>query len=208
MTAPKQFHENAARAGFTPGMTLGEDVFQALLDHPEGLWIGRLDPEKNMERVRNEDGRINVLIPELADWVNGIDAESEAKVLESEKKFPFVLMAGRHMDMNANTLMRNPAWNKNRRASTLAMNPEDAESLNLSDVQMVKVTTEAGEVEIELEVTGATRPGLVIIPHGFGLDYNGQVYGVNVNRLTKNTYRDRLAATPLHRYVPCRVEAV
>ena len=208
MTAPKQFHENAARAGFTPGMTLGEDVFQALLDHPKGLWIGRLDPEKNMERVRNEDGRINVLIPELADWVNGIDAESEAKVLESEKKFPFVLMAGRHMDMNANTLMRNPAWNKNRRACTLAMNPEDAESLNLSDVQMVKVTTEAGEVEIELEVTGATRPGLVIIPHGFGLDYNGQVYGVNVNRLTKNTYRDRLAATPLHRYVPCRVEAV
>jgi anaerobic selenocysteine-containing dehydrogenase len=208
MTAPKKFHENAARAGFTPGVTLGEDIFQAVLDHPEGLWIGCLDQDKNMEMVRNEDGRINVLIPELADWVKGIDAESEAKVLESEKKFPFVLMAGRHMDMNANTLMRNPAWNKNRRACTLAMNPEDAESLNLSDVQMVKVTTEAGEVEIELEVTGATRPGLVIIPHGFGLDYNGQVYGVNVNRLTKNTYRDRLAATPLHRYVPCRVEAV
>ena len=208
MTAPKKFHENAARAGFTPGVTLGEDIFQAVLDHPEGLWIACLDQDKNMEMVRNEDGRINVLIPELADWVKGIDAESEAKVLESEKKFPFVLMAGRHMDMNANTLMRNPAWNKNRRACTLAMNPEDAESLNLSDVQMVKVTTEAGEVEIELEVTGATRPGLVIIPHGFGLDYNGQVYGVNVNRLTKNTYRDRLAATPLHRYVPCRVEAV
>ncbi len=208
MTAPKKFHENAARAGFTPGVTLGEDIFQAVLDHPEGLWIGCLDQDKNMEMVRNEDGRINVLIPELADWVKGIDAESEAKVLESEKKFPFVLMAGRHMDMNANTLMRNPAWNKNRRACTLAMNPEDAESLNLSDVQMVKVTTEAGEVEIELEVTGATRPGLVIIPHGFGLEYNGQVYGVNVNRLTKNTYRDRLAATPLHRYVPCRVEAV
>ena len=208
MTAPKKFHENAARAGFTPGVTLGEDIFQAVLDHPEGLWIGYLDQDKNMEMVRNEDGRINVLIPELADWVKGIDAESEAKVLESDVKYPFVLMAGRHMDMNANTLMRNPAWNKNRRACTLAMNPEDAESLNLSDVQMVKVTTEAGEVEIELEVTGATRPGLVIIPHGFGLDYNGQVYGVNVNRLTKNTYRDRLAATPLHRYVPCRVEAV
>lgn len=208
MTAPKKFHENAARAGFTPGVTLGEDIFQAVLDHPEGLWIGYLDQDKNMEMVRNEDGQINVLIPELADWVKGIDAESEAKVLESDVKYPFVLMAGRHMDMNANTLMRNPAWNKNRRACTLAMNPEDAESLNLSDVQMVKVTTEAGEVEIELEVTGATRPGLVIIPHGFGLDYNGQVYGVNVNRLTKNTYRDRLAATPLHRYVPCRVEAV
>jgi hypothetical protein len=31
-------------------------------------------------------------------------------------------------------------------------------------------------------------------------------YGANVNRLNKNTHRDRIAATPLHRYVPCRVE--
>ncbi len=29
---------------------------------------------------------------------------------------------------------------------------------------------------------------------------------INVNRLTKNTHRDHFLATPLHRYVPCRVE--
>jgi len=109
--------------------------------------------------------------------------------------------------MNANTLMRDPAWNKNRRACTLAMNPEDAGALRLKDAQMVKVATEAGEVEIELEVTDAARAGQVIIPHGFGLEYKGSVYGANVNRLTKNTHRDELAGTPLHRYVPCRVEA-
>ena len=62
--------------------------------------------------------------------------------------------------------------------------------------------------EIELEVTGAVRPGQVMIPHGFGLEYEGEVYGANVNRLTKNTHRDRLAGTPLHRFVPCRVEPV
>ncbi len=208
MTAPKQFQENAALAGFTPGMALGEDVFKAVLDHPEGLWIGRLDPEKNMERIRNEDGRINVLIPELEKWVQSIDAESEEQALQGDEKYPFILMAGRHIDTNANTLMRDPAWNKGRRACTLAMNPEDAKGLDLTDGQMVKVTTEAGEVEIELEVTVSARQGQVIIPHGFGLEYNGQVYGANVNRLTKNTYRDRLAGTPLHRYVPCKVQPV
>ena len=62
-------------------------------------------------------------------------------------------------------------------------------------------------MEIELEVTGSTRPGQVIIPHGFGLVYGGEAYGANVNRLTKNTHRDKMAATPLHRCVPCRVEA-
>ena len=50
--------------------------------------------------------------------------------------------------------------------------------------------------------------GTVVLPHGFGLVYGGKAYGVNVNQLTKNTHRDRIAAPPLHRYVPCRIEAV
>ncbi|MCU0580814.1 MAG: hypothetical protein MUF69_14960 [Desulfobacterota bacterium] len=58
-----------------------------------------------------------------------------------------------------------------------------------------------------MEVTDTARPGHVAIPHGFGLVFGGQVYGVNVNRLTKNTNRDFLG-TPMHRYVPCRVEAL
>ena len=104
--------------------------------------------------------------------------------------------------------MRNPEWNKGRRACTLAMNPSDATSLELKDGQAVRVVTEAGEEQAELKVTDEARAGQVIIPHGFGLKYQGKVYGANVNRLTKSTHRDPFAATPLHRYVPCRVEAV
>jgi anaerobic selenocysteine-containing dehydrogenase len=206
-TAPKVFRENAVRAGFKPGLAMGEEIFKSILGHQEGLWIGRCDPENNLETLRTDDGRINVLIPELVEWVKGIEADSEKEALKLDEEYPFVLVAGRRSDMNANTLMRNPDWNKGRRACTLAMHPKDAETLNVTDGQMVKVTTEAGEVEIELEVTGSAYPGQVIIPHGFGLDYEGQVYGVNINRLTKNTHRDELAGTPLHRYVPCRVEA-
>ena len=108
--------------------------------------------------------------------------------------------------MNANTLMRDPSWNDGRRACTLAMNPSDAQNLNLSDGRQVRVITEAGEAEIELEVTDQVREGQVIIPHGFGLVYEGSTFGVNVNRLTRSTHRDKFAGTPLHRYVPCRVE--
>jgi len=208
MTAPKQFQENAARAGFKPGMTLGEEIFRELLDHPEGIIVGRIDPEEGMQKIKTEDGRINVLIPELADWIQGITADSELEQLKRDEKYPFVLCAGLHIDTNANSLMRNPAWNKNRRACTLAMHPEDAHPMNLKDGQTVKVATEAGEVEIELNVTEQTKPGLVTIPHGFGLEYKGSAYGANVNRLTKNTHRDQLAGTPLHRYVRCRVEKV
>lgn len=205
-TVPRSFRENAARAGFKPGLTMGDDIFQAVIDHPEGLWIGMADQDNNFDSLRTGDKRINLHIPEVEEWVCGITPESEEEELRTDGNYPFILMAGKHMDMNANSLMRNPEWNKGRRACTLAMHPSDAEKLSLADGQTVRVSTEAGTVEIELEVTHSTRIGQVIIPHGFGLTYNGEVYGVGVNRLTRNTHRDHLAATPLHRYVRCRVE--
>jgi anaerobic selenocysteine-containing dehydrogenase len=116
-------------------------------------------------------------------------------------------MAGRHSEINANTNMRDPAWNKGRRACTLAMHPRDAASLNLKDGQPVRVITEAGAEETELEITDTAHKGQVILPHGFGMVYNGVRYGANVNRLTKNTHRDQFG-TSMHRFVPCRVEAV
>ncbi|MCG2764836.1 MAG: hypothetical protein L6288_10700 [Desulfarculaceae bacterium] len=102
--------------------------------------------------------------------------------------------------------MRNPEWNQGKRACTVALSPADAQALGLSDGQAVKVTTQAGTQSGELQVSGQVRPGTVLIPHGFGLNYDGQVYGLNVNYLTQASHRDPLG-TPLHRYVPCRVEA-
>ncbi len=206
-TAPASLRRNAARAGFTPGIGLGEELYQKILDHPEGIWIGRLDPDRNLEEVRTEDGRINLVIPELRDELETLDAAHEAAALVPDPDYPLILMAGRHFDMNANTLMRNPAWNAGRRDCTVLMHPADAERLNVKDGRQVRVTTEAGSVEIEAEVTETARPGHVVIPHGFGMVYDGKVHGANVNRLTKNTNRDWLG-TPLHRYVPCRIEAL
>ncbi len=206
-TLPKTFRKHAARAGFPTGLEMGEALYQKIVDHPEGLWIGQTDPEKNMENLQTEDGKINLVIPELNSWIEGITAENEEAALKPDAAFPFVLMAGRHFSMNANTLMRDPAWNEGKRDCTLLMHPEDAADLSLADGQTVRVTTEAGAADIAVELTDTAHRGHVVIPHGFGLVYDGKVYGVNVNRLTKNTHRDPLG-TPIHRYVPCRIEAV
>jgi anaerobic selenocysteine-containing dehydrogenase len=204
---PKSFQENAARAGFKPSPTLGEEIFQQILDHPEGIWVGKVDPENNHAELKTDDGKINLDIPELLDELQSIEATREEAALMMKPEFPMILMAGKHFSMNATTLMRNPAWNEGKRACTLAMHSADAAALNLMDGQQVRVTTEAGSEEIELEVTDTAHIGHVVIPHGFGLVYNGVKYGANVNRLTKNTHRDQFG-TPIHRYVPCRVEAI
>jgi anaerobic selenocysteine-containing dehydrogenase len=206
MTAPKAFRDHAARAGFAPGTDQGDRIFQAVRDNPQGLWVGKLDENKPMEGIKTPSGRIEVYIPELEAQVKALDGASEALNLQLPEGFPLILNAGRHMSCNANTLMRNPEWNRGKRACTVAVNPADAEALGLADGRQVRVTTRAGSEVGELEVTDQVRRGTVLIPHGFGLIYDGGVYGINVNRLTKNDHRDPLG-TPLHRYVPCRIEA-
>jgi len=208
---PPQAHERAARVGFTPGPGLGEEIFQALLQHPEGIWVGEVDVEKwdHFQALDTKDGRINLDVSEMADWIQEIDPAIESeKLKEDEEEYPFIMSSGRHMDYNANTQMRDPAWNRGKRVCTAIMHPGDAEKFGFNDGQMVKVTTEAGEEKIELEVTKTTRPGYIMIPHGFGLVHQGETYGANANRLAKNTHRDRIAGTPYHRYIRCRVEAV
>ncbi len=206
MTAPKDFRENAARAGFAPGLDQGDRVFKAILDTPQGLWVGIADETNPMRVMKTISGKIELLIEELEDEAVALNAENEKKLLTLPKEYPFLLNAGRHMQYNANTLMRNPEWNAGKRACTIAMHPDDAAALGFIDGQRVKVSTEAGSETGELETTGQVRTGTILIPHGFGLVYDDNVYGVNVNRLTKNTNRDFLG-TPIHRFVPCRIES-
>jgi anaerobic selenocysteine-containing dehydrogenase len=165
-TVPKPFRKCAARAGFAPGAGMGEELFQKVVDHPEGLWVGMMDPEANLAEIRTEDGRINLVIPELRPELENLDPEHEEADLQPDHGYPFVLMAGRHFNMNANTLMRNPAWNEGKRDCTCMMHAEDAQSLGIRDGQKVRVTTEAGSVEIEAEITDMAHRGHVVIPPG------------------------------------------
>ncbi len=188
----------------TPQVAHAEKLYKCVLESSSGLWIGKMDND-NMSELRTKDKKINLYIPEMAEWIKEIEPEREERALQPDARFPFILNAGRHKPENANTLMRNPSWNKGRKTCTLAMNPEDATALDIMDGETVRIVTEAAEELVDIEITDETRQGQVLIPHGFGLKYKGKVHGINVNRLTKNTHRDRIAATPLHRYVPCRV---
>ncbi|MFN2167987.1 MAG: molybdopterin-dependent oxidoreductase, partial [Anaerolineae bacterium] len=144
MTSPRAFVANALRAGFAPGPDLGDRLFQAILDNPQGLWIGRADPAEAWRDVRTPSGKLEVYIPELAQEAEALNPADEARELQPNPVYPLVLNAGRHMDYNANTLMRNPAWNQGKRACTVALSPADAEALGLVDGQAVNVTTAAG----------------------------------------------------------------
>ena len=183
-------------------------LFQAILDNPQGLSIGRVGETDPGQHLRQPDRKIQLHIEELASWMEEITPEREAAALAAPAEFPLILQAGRHTPENANTIMRDPAWNQGRRACTLTIHGEDAAPLGIGDGEMVRVTSEHGSITLPAEISDHTRPGQVLIPHGFGLKYQGVIDGAGVNQLTASAWRDRLAATPYHKYVFCRVEKI
>ena len=207
MMYPQHAGEDIARAGYELSPLVGEELFKRLLDHPEGIMIARMPEQDNLNALRTPDKKIHLYIEEMESWMNEILPDKEEQGLRN-KEYPFVLLAGRHFPYTANTLMRDPEWNSRKRVCNLLMSEEDARAMEIKDGTVVRLSTEASHVKVPVEVSDIPPRGTVVLPHGFGLVYGGETYGVNVNQLTKNTHRDRLFATPLHRYVPCRIEAV
>jgi anaerobic selenocysteine-containing dehydrogenase len=206
MMYPQHAGEDIARAGYELSPLVGEELFKRLLDHPEGIMIARMPEQDNLNALRTPDKKIHLYIEEMESWMNEILPDKEELGLRN-KEYPFVLLAGRHFPYTANTLMRDPEWNSRKRVCNLLMSEEDARAMEIKDGTVVRLSTEASHVKVPVEVSDIPPRGTVVLPHGFGLVYGGETYGVNVNQLTKNTHRDRLFATPLHRYVPCRIEA-
>ncbi|HUL23783.1 MAG TPA: molybdopterin dinucleotide binding domain-containing protein, partial [Thermodesulfobacteriota bacterium] len=204
---PMMHAEEVSRAGYQVGPMTGEEIFRKVLETPGGVKIGVVDTKNNLSLLKTPDKKIHIHFPGMESWVKEVTPGTEEAQL-ANKSYPMVLMAGNHMEMVANTIMRDPAWNEERRPCTMRIHPKDAEELAIKDKDLALIETEAGSAQVEAEVTESSHRGQVVIPHGFGLVHGGEAYGVNVNQLAPAKHRDRLAATPLHRYIPCRVRKV
>ena len=86
------------------------------------------------------------------------------------------------------------------------MNPEDAEELGLHDGETARVTTKKGSITVPVEITWQTSRGYCMIPHHFGLSYEGKAHGMHINYLTDHQDLDELTGNARWRYTPCRVE--
>ena len=81
----------AERVGFQLGPGLGEEIFQAIQAHPEGLWIGEVDKDNwdHFQPLATEDGRIHLDVPELVNWAQEIDPEMEANKIDTYQRIEY-----------------------------------------------------------------------------------------------------------------------
>jgi formate dehydrogenase len=203
--------DSVRRAGFRgEGAALGEALFEAIFTRPEGVVITSDPYEVTFQRIETDDGRIQLVIPELIEELIGLVDEAPPA---QDDAYPFILAAGERRTNTANTIYRDPSWRRKDPSGSLRMSPGDAARLGVDTGGRVRVTTKRGSLEATVEVSDTLRDGHVTLPNGLGLEYPDEggrrvVHGTPPNELTSGEDRDWIAGTPWHKHVRARVEAV
>lgn len=190
------------RAGHRGGnpLTLGPSLFEAILDRPAGTLVTRHEFRDTWSFLRHPDRRIHLAIPEMLSALRDLRQEP------ARRSRDLVLMAGDRRSYNANQIFRDPAWRKTDPHGSLHMHPDDARARGLEPGSRAVCASDTGEIEVTVELDDTLRPGMVTLPHGYGMRYGGgPPVGPQINRLTASEHCDPLARTPYHKHVPVTV---
>lgn len=207
--ADKKAHPILSRLPVFKDFCKLDAAWEAVDTHREGAVIGYVNEDTLLkDHLVHKDKKFHMWCQEIEDALAEITPEKEAEALTLEDGFNMVLSAGRHMEAGCNSAMRNPATFRHRNPYTLAMNPEDGQAMGFEDGELVRVTTKIASLEIPVEYTWQTARGYCLIPHNFGLKFEGKTYGTHVNLLTDHHSMDEIAGNAIWRYVPCRVEKI
>ncbi len=196
-------HPEAVRRASHRGnrATLGSALFRAILEQRSGVVFSSHRYEEVWSLLEHEDGRIHLEIPEMLEVWRALADEPPP-----ESKFPFVLTLGERRSYNANLVYRDPAWRKSDPLGAARMHPQDAARLELSEGAKVVCESARGQIEAIVEIDDSVRPGVVVLPHGYGIRFQDRApIGPAINRLTASDWCDPLMKTPFHKYVPGNV---
>ena len=156
--------------GDPDGLTL-----EKLAALPDGIDLGPMVPRLD-EVLATSSGRIE-LSPE---YILGDVPRLEASRGEAEQGLG--LVSRRHVRSNNSWMHNAPSLMTGRDRCTLLVHPDDAAERGLEDGARVRVRSEAGALEVPVEVSDEMRRGVVCLPHGFGHDKPGTRLGVASER--------------------------
>jgi anaerobic selenocysteine-containing dehydrogenase len=188
------------------------ELFQAILDHPEGIHLCDTMDENNLDVLKTDDGKIHLAVPMILEMLKEHAIPDEVGITD-DGEFPFVLQTGERTNYTANTIQRDNSWRALKLPTNyVRMSTQDAECLQVSDGETVKVVTDRSTVSIPAKVSDDIYPGNLSIPHGFGMlhtnEETGELeqIGVNVNELIAAEHREPFTGIPLHKHIRCRIE--
>jgi anaerobic selenocysteine-containing dehydrogenase len=126
-----------------------------------------------------------------------------------------VLVSRRHLRSNNSWLHNVGPLMKGKDRCTLLMHDDDATKLGVATGDLVAVASSGGQIEVPVEVTGAIKPGVVSMPHGWGHGQPGTRMaiandspGVNTNILSPPTFIDEPSGNGALNGIPVTVTPV
>ncbi|HEX9713657.1 MAG TPA: molybdopterin-dependent oxidoreductase [Actinomycetota bacterium] len=140
---------------------------ELLEQHPHGIDLGPLQP-RIPEILRTPSGMI-----ELAPEPIVADCARLSESLGRRRNGALVLIGRRQLRSNNSWMHNLPLLAGGSNKCTLHIHPDDASRFGIAEGGAVTVTSSAGSVRIEAEVTDEVMPGVVSIPHGWGAADDG-----------------------------------
>jgi anaerobic selenocysteine-containing dehydrogenase len=191
------------RTGPYPGVDL--DALQA---NPHGIDLGPLQP-RIPAMLRTASAMVELdaepLVADVARLVADLDRPDDG----------LLLVGRRHLRSNNSWMHNLRVLVKGATRCTLQVHPDDAGTLGLTSGGRARVTSAAGEVIAQVEVTDGIAPGTVSLPHGWGHDVDGTrqsvaaaTVGVNSNELTDDLVIDPLSGNARLNAIPVTLAAV
>jgi anaerobic selenocysteine-containing dehydrogenase len=174
---------------------------------PGGIDLGPLQPALP-GALRNKSKRIDLAQRMILDDLPRLSAFLLAG------SNGLVLIGRRHLRSNNSWMHNSARLVKGKPRHQLLMNPDDLHSRDLVDGQLVRVSSAAGSVDVEVAASNDMMPGVVSLPHGFGhgrpgarLTIANQVAGASANDVTDADLTDTIAGTAALNGVPVKVTA-
>ena len=199
---PEEMIVEELSTGFHPDTTL-----QALLDHPDGIDLGPLQPSL-VGRLLTPNGRIQAAPPLLVDDVKRLLAEPFSR--------DQMLLIGRRSVRSNNSWMHNsPRLMAKRPDHHLWVHPDDLARLGVSENDEVVLATSVGEVVVVAKANDDLMPGTICLPHGWGHDQEGMrmrvasaLPGANFNLLVDHELLDQPSAGSVVQGIPVVVRSL
>ena len=178
---------------------------EILVNDLERVYLGlkrwKLEVEKETDNTFNS-------IPNAE---QNVFSASNVPPLNSE----FILIGRRHLRDNNSWMHNHEKLMRGHNRCTAMINPDDAARLNISDKEIVKISSRVGTIHIPAELTNQIMQGVVSIPHGYGhhragthLDVAEKYAGVSLNDLTDEKIIDTLTGNAAFNSVRVGVEKV
>jgi anaerobic selenocysteine-containing dehydrogenase len=178
-------------------------------ENPHGVDLGPMVP-RIPEVLRTPSGKI-----ELAPEPIIADVERLRGSLSRRRNGELVLVGRRQLRSNNSWMHNLPTLAGGSNRCTVQINIDDAARLGISDGTLARVSSSAGSIDVEAEVCDTVMPGVVSIPHGWGLNgdrvrasVGAEDPGVNSNVLAPSDLIDPLSGNAVLNGIPVTVAPV